>query len=149
MASVVEKDYLQRQIRQLAELLGKLLGLGRAGKQEEAAEELRQGALTLLGLDFATLCAIDSRSGVMLLGSADRVELFASLLDADAELADVEGDAARAELRRHHALEVRLEAVLSFPSTKTEQRARVGLAGASADALDPRYRALLGKLLQA
>lgn len=107
MASVVDKDYLGRQIKQLAELLARLLSLGKAGKQDEAEESLAAGARELLGFEYRTLLVVDSRSAAELLGTKTKIEAFIGLLEAEAELAETLGDLARAASRRAHAEEMR------------------------------------------
>lgn len=89
-----QEDYLLRMIRQAAELLRQLKRrlLGR----EESADSIRHDAAAaidlLLGSQAPVLAMLDPASAVRLVGHRALVELWASLLDVEADAAESSGD---------------------------------------------------------
>ena len=103
-----EKDYLKRQLAELARVLARVLGLREAGRIDEAREELEQGAATTLGVGYTPLGSVDVATAVALLRTRELAEAYAQLLEADADLAAADADAGkRAEALRARAAAVR------------------------------------------
>jgi len=103
-----EKDYLKRQLAELARVLARVLGLREAGRIDEAREELEQGAATTLGVGYTPLGSVDVATAVALLRTRELAEAYAQLLEADADLAAADADdGKRAEALRARAAAVR------------------------------------------
>ena len=96
-----EKDYLKRQLAELARVLARVLGLREAGRIDEAREELEQGAATTLGVGYTPLGSVDVATAVALLRTRELAEAYAQLLEADADAGK------RAEALRARAAAVR------------------------------------------
>lgn len=107
---LVERDYVMRLVKQIAELLARALKLQLAKKHDEAAEVLESGCLTLFGMDWKTLAWADSASAADLLKDAKKVSLFASLVEERAKLHVAAGEPAEAESKFQHAYELYREA---------------------------------------
>ena len=103
-----EKDYLKRQLAELARVLARVLGLRESGRIDEALEELEKGAATTLGVGYAPLGSVDVATAVALLRTRELAEAYAQLLEANAELAAAGADADnRTEALRARAAAVR------------------------------------------
>ncbi len=108
--SIVERDYVMRLVKQLAELFARALNLKLAKKHEEAAEVIEAGCLTLFGIDWRTLSWADSASAAQLLKEPARIRAFAALLEQRAELHEAAGEPAEARSKWQHAFEMYREA---------------------------------------
>src|SRR4051812_18237910 len=108
MSSVVERDFIERMIRQLAEALARALGLRRREQYDEAVQELHGAYPGLFGLEAGPLLMLDSTSAAELLGDPWRIRAFAQLLDEEAQLRALQRDEGLAAYRRQHALELYL-----------------------------------------
>ena len=104
-----EKDYLKRQLAELARVLARVLGLREAGRIDEALEELEKGAATTLGVGYTPLGAVDVATAVALVRTRELAEAYAQLLEADADLDPGGGGAppVRADALRARAAAVR------------------------------------------
>jgi hypothetical protein len=102
----VDRDFVMRAVKQLAELLARALRLKREQKYDEAAQTLEGGCGDLLGFDFGALALVDSPSCAQLLGDAQRIRTFASLLEELADVHRAAGDEAKARARARHAHEL-------------------------------------------
>jgi len=105
-----EKDYLKRQLAELARVLARVLGLREAGRIDEAREELEQGAATTLGVGYTPLGSVDVATAVALLRTREVAEAYAQLLEVDAELAEAGARGAEPQARTD-ALRARAAAV--------------------------------------
>jgi hypothetical protein len=104
-----EKDFIKRQLQQLAQFLKRLLGRARdEGDVDTALDELRKHAGELLGVPLHFLDMADPKSAAMLLRSREKIEAYAEILAAQAELSEMIGDGATAQ-----ALRARRDALLS------------------------------------
>ncbi|MBK7860085.1 MAG: hypothetical protein IPJ65_16010 [Archangiaceae bacterium] len=103
---LIERDYVMRAVKQLAEAIGRLLKLKAEKRYDEAAQTVAGACSDLLGVDLSTLLLVDSVSGASLLGSPERVRTFARLLEELADLHRLQGDEARARARARHAVEM-------------------------------------------
>lgn len=108
MSLCEEKDYVKRQIKQLAKALARAVSLGRGGQLEDAQESIRAACGEGLGLDLELLAMLDRQRAITALGSAERVRAYAALLEAQADIEDL---ANRPEAAR--ALRARAEEILA------------------------------------
>ena len=126
-----ERDYVMRAVKQLAELIARILKLALTDPAKARAE-LDDAARAALGMEPSTLAFVDAASAAQLLGRADKVTLFATILEAYGELELLTG--ANHAARRHflHALDVAHEALKLDPTNAgatllvTRLRARLG-----------------------
>lgn len=130
---LVERDYVMRLVKQIAELLARALKLQLAKKHDEAAEVLESGCLSLFGMDWKTLAWADSASAADLLKDPMKVKLFASLVEERAKIHDAAGEPADAASKFQHAYELYREA-------KDAEGAARCLARFDADRLPAKYR---------
>lgn len=103
--SVLRKDWVERQIEEVARALAKLLQLEREERYREAETLLQQTAQSLTGMEYSTLLALDAGSIASVLERGEQVFALAQLLERDAVLrrkARLEG----AEPRDLRALEL-------------------------------------------
>ena len=111
-----QEDYLLRIIRQAAELLRQLRRRLLGG--EASADDVRREAATaiefLLGSQAPVLAMLDPGSAVRLVGHPALVELWAALLDVEADAGEasgeVSGEPALAARRRARAIALRAAA---------------------------------------
>lgn len=93
-ASSVEKDYLVRQLKQLLEaLVKKLAAQGETAADARAGDGLRGICREELGVEFDALSQLNVSSMAMMLSTPERMEAFALLLEAEAEMWRQRGDA--------------------------------------------------------
>lgn len=104
MRSSEREDWLLRQARAIAAMVSRILGLRSAGDYDEARAELEKAHAELGGAQSDLLRRADPATAAILLGSPDRVELFARLLDEEAALSE---DPARVDALRTKAMEMR------------------------------------------
>lgn len=99
------RDYFEKMIEQIATSVAKVAGLARDAKLEEAQVEL--DSAWSMGLNFKRADAnrLDDTTLKMLLGP--KATLVASLFDAEANIEDARGDAAKAAKLRARALSLR------------------------------------------
>src|SRR5882672_5372340 len=102
-----QKDYILRMAERLAELAGRILGLRRAGKLDEAKEAAEQAYGELLGLPPGLIDVVDAATLASLVGAPEKYEGVAAVLEADAEVLEARGDAKRAARRRELAAGLR------------------------------------------
>jgi hypothetical protein len=127
---MIRKDYIERLIEQFAAAFAALLKLRRERKTEEAQQLIRDTALSVLGMEYATLTMADAASTARLLGHPLRVVGLARLVAEEAELFHEQADTARATLRWALALELFLEARALGASLEGEDaRVFAGLPG--------------------
>ena len=107
---IVERDFIMRLVKQLAEVLARAMKLKGLKKDDEAAEVIESGCLSLLGIDWKTLAWVDSASAAQLLKEPARIRAFAALLEARAQLHADAGEAAEARSKFQHAFEMYREA---------------------------------------
>lgn len=99
-------DYVMRNVRALADAIGKILGLVKAGQNLEAETQVRAAYDTLLGGDAVFLGMVDTATLANLLGTPEKTGMLAKLSLAEARLAEAQGDDARAERLRTRAREL-------------------------------------------
>lgn len=82
-----ERDTIQRQIRQLGELLAQVLARARAEKSYESGlDAIREASATGFGPDRSLLDRLEPASAVLLLRDREAAETYAAVLAAEAEL---------------------------------------------------------------
>lgn len=97
------RDYLERMIRQIAEVIARVAGFTAEGKYDEAEKELDGVWSGALGIRRKDVQRLDDGTLRVMLGPA-KLEHAASLLEAEAKLAAAQGDAPRArDLERRAA----------------------------------------------
>ena len=70
--SITRRDYILRLIEQLAEMLGRIVGLRKSGKLDEAEKMVRAVGDGLLGSSRTMIDSVDSSTAANLLGSYAR-----------------------------------------------------------------------------
>ena len=110
-----QDDYIIRMIQQAADALRllrhRLMGTAYTPEGIRAAADAAIGAL--LGTRASMLERLDASSAAKLVGHPDHVDLWADLVEVEAQALEKGGDSAAAELRRRRAAELR-SAVLAI-----------------------------------
>jgi hypothetical protein len=145
--SIVRRDYILRLIEQFAELLGRIIGLRKAGKLDEAEKLASETADGIFGPLRAMIDRVDPSSAAALLGSREKIAVYAALTAEEAEIAASKGNARKAQTSRRRALELFLEAS-RMGSLDGASRANLESLRQTVDLerLDDRYRELLARL---
>ena len=100
------RDYLERMIRRIAEALASAAGASAAGRYDEA-EKVLEGAFSgVLGIPKRDLARLDDTTLLALLGPG-KLAHVASLLEAEADIAEAKGELLRAEKLRHRVRSLR------------------------------------------
>lgn len=108
---MLRDDFLMRMIQRLGDLLRRAIELARKGKSDEAEQALEEIYKTEIGMPRDMLDRLEPKTVVSTLG-AEKSMVVAVVLDSEAELAELSGDAARAASRRARARAVRVAAGL-------------------------------------
>lgn len=145
--SIARRDYIMRLIEQFAQVLGRLLGLRKAGKLDEAQELINATADELLGSSRSMIEKVEAATAASLLGMREKVVMYAALTAEEAEIVALKGDARKAQARRRRALELYLEASRLGELDGASLEAVASLRQTVAlERLDERYRDLLNRL---
>ena len=100
------RDYLERMIRQIAEALAGAARASAAGRHDEA-EKVLEGAFSgALGIPRKDLARLDDTTLLALLGPG-KLGHVASLLEAEADIAQARGELVRADKLRHRVRSLR------------------------------------------
>lgn len=102
---MIKRDYIEQMIQQLADMAERAFGLAKAQQHDEARREVDAGYETV-GLSALIIDRLDAASVRAMAG--DKVPVLLNLLETDAAVAELAGDAARA--RRRRALATALKA---------------------------------------
>jgi len=103
-----EKDFIKKQLQQLAQFLKRLLSKAREeGDVDTAMDDLRREAEKTLGMPLHFLDIAEPASAVTLLRSREKVEAYVEILLAQAQLSELLGDGASAQMLRQRAEAVR------------------------------------------
>ncbi len=145
--SILRRDYILRLIEQFAEALGRILGLRKAGNLDEARDLLRSTADGIFGPLMMMLERVDAGGAAALLGSAEKISIYAALTAEEAEIAQDSGDLRKALAGRRRALELYLEAS-RLGSLDARARDSVESLRQTVDEnrLEGRYRDLIARL---
>lgn len=84
MSPLRREDYLLRQAKAIAAMLAAIVGRRLSGDVEGARTELEQAYSLLLGTQGDLLRQVDPATAARLLGSPDRILVFAQLLEEEA-----------------------------------------------------------------
>lgn len=105
-------DYLLRMMVETTQALLRAAGLRRAGKLDEALNELRDAYGELLGPAAELAPRLDSATAAQVVGNPERIRAWAQLLREEAEVRRLRGEAAAADALEARELELELEAHL-------------------------------------
>ncbi|MCI0570911.1 MAG: hypothetical protein L0Y66_09175 [Myxococcaceae bacterium] len=129
----IQKDYIERLIERLVAALAAILKLGKSQKPEEALQKLHEAGGELFGLEYRVLRMMDAASVARVLDLPEKVEAFAQLVAAEAEVLAQSGDTAAADRCLTDALTLLDEAqrlrgtpVPRVEALRAELRARQG-----------------------
>ncbi len=86
MSAQQREDYLLRQIKALAAMLARIIGLRLEGSTEEARAELEQAFGALLGDRSDLIRRLDSSTAAVLLQTPTQIVMYARLLSEEATL---------------------------------------------------------------
>jgi hypothetical protein len=112
-------DFLMRMIARIVELIGRAMGLAKQGKHDEAENAIDDAYKKELGMPRPMLDRLDPATVVSTLGG-EKTVVVTALLDAEAQLAELAGDDARAAERRARAAAIRNAAGLPVPDRSRE-----------------------------
>jgi hypothetical protein len=145
--SIARRDYILRLIEQFAQALGRIMGLRKAGKLDEAEKLVNATADGIFGSLRSMIDKVDASTAAGLLGAHEKIIVYAAITIEEAEIAALRGDVRRAQIRRRRALELYLEAS-RLGELDTRSRADVEILQQSVDMarLDTRYREWLQRL---
>ena len=108
---MIREDFLLRAIQRLAEIIGRVLGLAKEGRMDEATAALEAETRAQLGMPSEMLDRLPPNEVARVLG-AEKSMILAALLDAEAELARMQKNPARARERNERADAIRVSAGL-------------------------------------
>ncbi|MBK9264374.1 MAG: hypothetical protein IPM54_31820 [Polyangiaceae bacterium] len=145
--SIARRDYILRLIEQFAEALARIMGLRKAGKLDDAQKLASETADGIFGALRVMIDQVDASSAAALLGSREKISVYAALTAENAEIAAAKGDARKAQAHRRRALELFLEAS-RVGTLDTQSRATVESLRQTIDVerLGDRYRELIARL---
>ena len=92
LVSFFERDIVRRMIQQLGEIAARIAGLVAQRKFDEALAVVRQASKSCSVRSLATLGAVDAKTVRLLLGSDDKIGVWAILLAERAKLLDAQGE---------------------------------------------------------
>jgi hypothetical protein len=101
---MIKRDYLDRLIEEITAVAARALGLAKAQRHDEARREI-DAAYPQAGVPALVLDRLDPASIRSMVG--ERTAALVQLLEADADLAALRGDEARASRRRALAAALR------------------------------------------
>jgi hypothetical protein len=106
--SAVQRDYVERMIEQVAQAIGEIVQLIRAGQFDPAMIVVRRTSELVLGRLEPVLERLDAASAVELFGTyeSDRIRMYAALLGEEGTIRELRGEAARAQQCYSRALEL-------------------------------------------
>jgi hypothetical protein len=115
MSGSEREDFLNRQIKGVAAMLVRIVGLRANGQTEDARAELEQLYGLLLGEQGELVRRVDASTAAMLLGFPEKILAFARLLDEEAAQ---ETDGGRREQVGLRAVELAIEALRRDPGNE-------------------------------
>lgn len=146
--SLVQKDLMVRMIQQLAEVFGRVVGLKRQGRLDEAEELLRQTSTGLFGPIWDTLERLEPSSATMMLSAREKVSAYAMLTQHAADLDDLRGNVWKGQKGHKRALELHLEAARLGSEVDAATRAAIRTLRGRVDEgrLSKSYKVLLDRI---
>jgi hypothetical protein len=141
LRSSSQDDWLLRQLRAVAAVVGRVLGRRQAGEHEAVIEEIEAARKALLGSMEGLIMRVDSTSAAHLIGDPRQILGLAELLREEGITRREMGDAARGDAALRRGLEMAIEAARRDPSLDRVREVVDGLA-AQVDraSLAPAYR---------
>ena len=127
--SIVQRDYIERLIEQVAQAIGQIMELIRAGEFDPALILVNRTRDLVLGPLSPVLERLDAASTVDLVGKheLDRVRMYAALLSEEGAIHELRSHAARAQQCYRHALELYAATSLAGGRLMTSDRERIVL----------------------
>ncbi|MBA3560687.1 MAG: hypothetical protein H0W30_19075 [Gemmatimonadaceae bacterium] len=106
------EDYLLRIIRQAAESIQRLreMLMASADASPHVRQEVHSSTQRLLGVQAALLTRLDAETAVRLVGSRSRAQLWANLVELEADACDCAGDTIEGTRHRVRAAALRAAA---------------------------------------
>jgi len=104
MSPFARDDYVLRQVKAIAAMIARMMGLRLGGEIEKAKTELEEAYTLLLGPQSGLIRRMDVATAMRLVGSSERFSAYADLLEEEAAQ---ETDEARSASLRARAAEVR------------------------------------------
>ena len=105
-------DYVLRQVQAIAAMIARMMGLRLGGEIEKARTELEEAYTLLLGPQAGLIRRVDVSTAMRLVGSSERLAVYAQLLEEEAAQ---ETDEARGASLHARAAEVRDRLVQKEP----------------------------------
>lgn len=142
-----EKDFVMRQIRQLAQLVARVVLRARSeGQVASGLEQIREAVESCLGMDYAMLSRIDPASAALLVHDGEVLRTLAWIAAQEGELHESAGDLVTARHQRCRAVALYAECSERFPGEDAACReaARALAGGAGLELLADKYRRWLG-----
>lgn len=112
-------------MQQLGELFGRVVGLRRSGKLDDAAKMLKDGAVVVFGPLWDSLSRRDSASAAILLGAREKLSAYAMFVQHQSEIDELRGEVWKARDGFRRALELHLEAARLGPEVDAVTRAAI------------------------
>jgi Family of unknown function (DUF6483) len=106
--SAVQRDYIERQIEQVAQAIAQIVELIRSGQFDPALIIVRKTYEAVLGPLQPVLERLNAASAVELFGKyeSDRIRMYAALLGEEGTIRELRGETARAQQCYSRALEL-------------------------------------------
>jgi hypothetical protein len=145
---MLTRDYVMRMVKQLAGALGRIMGLRKAGRLEEALVALGETERDVLAHAADLVGKVDPETAARLLGSKESALMYAEILAERADIQEAQGHGESASRGRTRSLQVCLEARGMGTASDAKLREVVARVRPHVDtqALPPRYAALLAAL---
>lgn len=103
-----QEDYLIRIIKQAAEAIRRLReGMTSATARSGIRQEVNSATEQLLGAQAGMLARLDAETAVRLVGDLRRAQLWADLVELEADACYVDGDSVAGAVRRARAVALR------------------------------------------
>ena len=145
MSGSQHEDYLTRQVRAIAAMLARMVGLRTSGEDAEAKAELAKAYGLLFGPQAELLRRVDTRTVATLLNSEDRILALAQLFNEEAEQ---DKDVTQSKTWRVRAVELGIEVTRRDPENETARHFLKALAPVvDRQQLTPQQRAILDESL--
>ncbi|HRI70946.1 MAG TPA: hypothetical protein PK156_42220 [Polyangium sp.] len=147
--SFQSRDSTFRTTQQLGELFGRVVGLRRSSRLDEASKTLKDGAIVMFGPLWDSICRRDSASASILLGSRERISAYAMFVQHEAEIDELRGDVWKARDGFRRALELHLESARLGAETDAITRSAIRMLKprVDLDRLSKTYRVQLEKIV--
>jgi hypothetical protein len=147
--SFQSRDSTFRTTQQLGELFGRVVGLRRTGKLDDATKLLQDGGVVIFGPMWDSLGRRDTASAAILLGSKEKISAYAMFIQHQAEIDELRGDVWKARDGFRRALETHLEASRIGPEVDAVTRSAIRSLKprVDLDRLPKAYRAQLERII--